>query len=301
MLDLLHLRLPQNEAEEQRKRLSDFMISRNTLSATVQNSIITPKLFSNRYIPIAAAIIVMTTAALIFLSPVHWFSKNKIKSEWISYTSPVSQRSILHLNDGSEVTLNSGSTLSYPKIFDQDKRMVKLSGQAFFEVAHDASHPFIVQTGKIQTKVLGTEFNVSNYKAEKEVTVALVRGSVQIKTMDKNQDSILLKPGERMTYHSGSGKMIASSFDTEIETGWKEGNTSFKAADFKTISSVFEKNFGYKLLLPHQTIKINYTGTFKNESPLHIIKAICYSLNLTYTIQNNTIILSSSNYSDTHD
>lgn len=292
MLDVLHVHLPQDERDEERKRLSDF-ISRSTKESVTTS--ITPaerRLIPFRTIQIAAAITVIVSATLLYISPAKWFSTQQSDLEWASFTSPKAQRSTIRLSDGSSVTLNSGSTLTYPKSFKAENRIVKLSGQAFFDVKHDSNHPFIVATGKLNTRVLGTAFTVSNYSGEPDISVALLRGSVKVVTTSNQPDSLLLKPGERMSYNASSGKMSKSAFDAVTETGWKDGITAFKGADFETIAKTFARNYGLKLVTEDPLKKLSYTGSYKNDDPLRIIRVICYSLNMTYTVKDKTIMLS---------
>ena len=113
--------------------------------------------------------------------------------------NPEGQRSKVKLPDGSIVNLNSQSTLIFPKEFSDTIRQVELSGEAFFDVVRDESKPFIVKTNNLETKVLGTTFNVRAFSDESEINVSLVTGKVMVKNINDidNSDKQILLPGEK--------------------------------------------------------------------------------------------------------
>ncbi|MCX2453165.1 FecR domain-containing protein [Pedobacter sp. PLR] len=89
-------------------------------------------------------------------------------------------RKQLQLSDGTKVWLSPHSKLTYPANFEGNNRLVSLDGEAFFEVAHDANHPFIIQSGKVSTRVLGTSFSLSAYPKEEDVNITLLSGKVAV-------------------------------------------------------------------------------------------------------------------------
>ena len=124
------------------------------------------------------------------------------------------------LPDGTEVWLNAESSLRFPEQFG-DTRKVVLTGEAFFKVAHDASHPFIVQTDKMNVKVLGTEFDFRNYEAEAPC-VSLLQGSVEILNTDNSSANIVLKPGQGASVGE-NGMVSVSSVDVYAVRQWVDG------------------------------------------------------------------------------
>ena len=292
LLDLLHFRLPQHELDNERARLTDFISSHTRLPAQTPNPLPQSNFKLYNYIKIAAVLAVLTAFGFYFFPSLRTKDNEKTAITWSAFTSPARQRTTIRLSDGTVVTLNAGSTLCYPKTFSTGERLVKLTGEAFFEVSHDAAHPFVVNTGKVNTRVLGTAFNVSGDPAENNISVALIRGSVKIEITDQSKRSMLLKPGERLQYNRLSGQMQKGTFDEATEAGWKNGLIVFKAADFNSIAGTFHRNYGYTLINYSSSKKLNYTGRFANQTPVQIIKAICFSLDINYKIQNDTIILS---------
>lgn len=128
------------------------------------------------------------------------------------------------LSDGSEVWLNADSRLTFPSHFVGDKRMVSLEGEAYFKVAKDPRHPFIVKCGEIETMVLGTEFNIRSYNNQPEV--ALISGSVAVK--DSRDHTFTLTPGQAVTLFDEGFQ--AREIDTEYYKKWREGMFYFEEA-----------------------------------------------------------------------
>ena len=125
------------------------------------------------------------------------------------------------LSDGTEVTLNADSRLIYPQCFNGNTREVELQGEAYFKVHHDAKHPFVVHAGSVNTKVLGTEFNVRAYAAN-DSHVTLLQGSVMVSSSSLSK---VIKPGEDVAFNGTS--LSVRSVDTEEFTAWKQGEFYF--------------------------------------------------------------------------
>lgn len=124
------------------------------------------------------------------------------------------------LSDGTEVWLNAESRLEYPASFSGQERVVSLRGEAYFKVAKDAEHPFIIQTDDMRTRVLGTELNVRNYSVT-DSHVTLIRGSVEV-CNSKGGDYVKIAPGEDAHLQS-DGAFALTEVDVDAYIYWKEG------------------------------------------------------------------------------
>ena len=124
------------------------------------------------------------------------------------------------LSDGTEVLLNSDSRLSYPTIFKGKERVVSLEGEAYFNVTKNAEHPFIVKSGNVQVRVLGTEFNICSYTPD-NVRVTLIEGKVAVSDTCGLQ-TVEMKPGQSAQLVS-DGTFVVDEVDTETFLYWKEG------------------------------------------------------------------------------
>lgn len=135
------------------------------------------------------------------------------------------------LPDGSVVWVNSGSILRYPQKFTKRKRIAELSGEAYFNITTDPSHPFIVRTDKLDINAIGTSFNVMAYPEFDYISATLEHGTISIEekiTDKKNSHICLLEPGHRMVYHKSTKVVNSYRTDTEKYTSWKEGRLIFR-------------------------------------------------------------------------
>lgn len=128
------------------------------------------------------------------------------------------------LADGTKVMLNSDSRLIFPTRFDGETREVTLEGEAFFEVSHNASKPFLVRSGAITTHVLGTEFNVKAYLEEQNSTVTLLSGMVAV---DVGVNSEVLGVGEMLSYDEKNNSVVVRDVDVDDVVAWRKGELVF--------------------------------------------------------------------------
>ena len=149
------------------------------------------------------------------------FSKIKTTSdepEMKTISTPRGKDYELVLSDGTVVLLNADSKITFPTRFTGNKRTVKLVGEAYFKVSKNKHRPFIVETGNLYTKVLGTEFNLKAYP-HSDVNVTLIKGSVAVNAEGKE---VMLKPGENAEY-SENKDIEVTTVDTEGYIQWKDG------------------------------------------------------------------------------
>lgn len=136
------------------------------------------------------------------------------------------------LSDGTAVWLNAESRLEYPSRFTGAERCVKLTGEAYFDVAPDKEHPFIVETSKIRTRVLGTEFNICSYPQVPQ-HVTLVKGRVEVQDSRRSKP-VVLSPGEDATLER-NGSFSVKEVDTDVYEYWKDGYFYFDDAPLSAI------------------------------------------------------------------
>jgi ferric-dicitrate binding protein FerR (iron transport regulator) len=145
------------------------------------------------------------------------------------------------LSDGSHVWLNAGSSVKYPVAFIGTERKVEITGEAYFEVAHDASKPFIVSKGETSVTVLGTHFNVNAYDDEESLKVTLLEGSVRVGIGNpelgiRKGKEVTIKPGEQAVVGVGNSELgIRRNIDLDEVMAWKNGLFSFNNTDLKTV------------------------------------------------------------------
>lgn len=177
-------------------------------------------------------------------------------------TVPVGQRVNLQLPDGTSVWLNASSEIIYPAYFSGSTREIHLNGEAYFEVEHNASKPFIVHTETFDIKVLGTKFNVEAYKGMEGFTTALMEGSVEV-TDRKNKDkSVRLYPAQKVAFRNG--ELCKSPIDNYNVYRWREGLICFKETRFADLMRQLEKNYGVRILINNEAVKEKvFSGKFR--------------------------------------
>lgn len=164
--------------------------------------------------------------------------------------NPKGQRSVITLPDSSKVYLGAASAIRYPEKFGSGNRGIMLKGEAYFEVAHDKRHPFTIQTGAIQTKVLGTTFKINAFK---DVIVSVTTGKVQVAKLDSKDKTskplAILMPGQQVTWQHETGKTILAAINTDEIREWKDGKVTFANASLAEIAETLERWYNVDILL----------------------------------------------------
>lgn len=177
-------------------------------------------------------------------------------------TVPAGQRVNIMLPDGSNVWLNARTTLRYPFAFAPDARKVQLDGEAYFDVAKDKKHPFIVETSKAKIEVKGTQFNVDAYADREEFETTLMSGSVRVTSAANPLDIQTLAPDSKAYLENGRLKVVP--VDDYNPYRWKEGLICFRNETFRNIMKDFEKYYGITIQVENkQVLKYFYTGKFR--------------------------------------
>ncbi|WP_205513816.1 FecR family protein [Longitalea arenae] len=157
------------------------------------------------------------------------------------------------LADGSKVWLNTGATIRYPVTFNGRERKVEVTGEVYFEVAHDDSKPFLVHTSGQQgqamdVQVLGTHFNIRAYHDEMDIKTTLLEGSVKVKQINKET---LLKPGQQARVSNGNTKVV-SDVNTEGVIAWKNGFFHFDHADITLVMRELANWYNIEVCMPER-------------------------------------------------
>ncbi|MGX5817676.1 FecR family protein [Chitinophaga lutea] len=150
----------------------------------------------------------------------------------------------IRLPDGTEVWLNSGSTLQYPESFEGDVREVTLEGEAFFDVQQAPARPFVVRSGPVKTEVLGTSFNVRSYAALGEVKVAVSTGKVMVSGHERQ---VTVTPNRQAVYHRSDSLLQTEEIDAAAAAGWIKGDYAFRDATLAEIAVALENRFGVSI------------------------------------------------------
>lgn len=199
----------------------------------------------------------------------------------------------LLLSDGTQVYLNSGSIMYYPKFFSKflSKREVYLEGEAHFDVSKDEDKPFIVHTGNLSIQVLGTNFNVKAYAGERTITTTLEKGRIKVSS---NRNTALLLPNDQLVFDRVSGTMRKRHVEGKRYSSWLNGTMIFEQETLESIISALQRKFNVDFRVdPHVDLNKKYTMGFTDYEDINDIMKVLTQLeqNITYKYLNNTIIL----------
>jgi transmembrane sensor len=224
-------------------------------------------------------------------------------------------KSKLQLPDGTQVWLNSGSNISYESEFGDSTRQVRLTGEAFFDVARDNARPFIIHTATVDITVLGTAFNVRSYPGEKSTETSLIRGAVEI-TLKANADKkIFLKPNEKLIVSNDSTWLEKDSvrsndtrkkptvmtltqvhhLDTDSvasEVLWTKNKLVFDGETLGEVAMKLERWYGVSVIIQGEELKnTEYTGVFSDDNLTDVLYALQLSGNFKYVVRKNEVII----------
>lgn len=208
----------------------------------------------------------------------------------ITVANPTGKIQAVHLPDNSTVWLNAASELKYSKQFSKT-RNVELEGEAYFEVSHDAGHPFTVTAGDIQTKVLGTSFNIKAYPGEGAATVSLVEGKVEV--AGASGVLAVLKPAMQLNFNRQTHMTTTSLLDSNKVLAWKNGMLQFEGESFGNIAKTLERWYGVQFRFADPSIgNCRYYLAARNNTPLNKLLDILTELTgMHYSTDTNKKII----------
>ncbi len=210
---------------------------------------------------------------------------------------PHGKRFQLILSDGTVAHLNAGTSLRYPVNFIKGKdRTVFLDGEAYFEVTKDTKHPFIVNVDNLNVRVLGTQFNISSYQDNNEISTTLIEGAVAIYKKDEAfniESAALLEPSDKASWNKNTNEITIDMVDdTSIYTAWMEDKIIFKNTPFLNIRKALERIYNVTIINNNETLDKNtYNVFFDGESIEQILETLNINFSINYIIKNNQVII----------
>lgn len=195
----------------------------------------------------------------------------------------------VHLQDGSDIWLNAGSTLKYPANFTGTERRVSLSGEAYFEIAKNKEKPFVVSANKQEIRVLGTHFNVSSYEDEALTRTTLLEGSIALRVLNGNETAVL-KPGQQASL-SSSGLSIGQT-DAEKSIAWKNGKFEFVSEDIESILRKIARWYDVEIVYKDELVNRQFSGSFsKFDNVAKVLRTIELTNDVHFKIEGRRILV----------
>ncbi len=285
------------------QHLQDLADNKNMVHLNILNKLVDKQGKPHRRIWMSlgriAAIFVL--GVIIGFASILYFNKPvSVNNNDESYTEtmvPNGARSKLRLPDGSTVWLNAGSRLIYQNDFNKNNRTVSLDGEGFFDV-HKSSIPFIVTSGAVQVKAVGTSFNVCAYSSEKTIETTLINGKVVVTNTDQQElaEGITLLPNQKLiiSRQKTGPAILKEIIDPNSDISWIKGEFRFKEMTLEDIAKRLERNFNVTFVFEDNLLKDRrLTGTFYNyQSIENILKAMKISIKqLSYRIEKDMIYI----------
>lgn len=201
------------------------------------------------------------------------------------------------LPDGTKVCLHPHAELTYPKAFEGKTRQVTFIGEGFFDVAHDSLHPFMIQSDKMQIRVLGTKFNVKALPKQAIFQVSVISGSVAVRSIaakgQANTEAIILKPQQKALFEVATNQLTA--LETVAETKkeiFEPISINFEETRVSEVVRQLERQFNVHIELSDKALeKCTLTADFNSQSLPIILEIMCASLDISYAFADDTLIL----------
>jgi transmembrane sensor len=239
------------------------------------------------------------------------------KAIWEVVTRNGTKTNLL-LPDGSTVWLNAGSRLTYDSLYGNAVREVTLSGEAYFDVVKNPKKPFIIHTGKINIKVLGTTFNVKSYPGDRTIETSLIKGSIEVTFPSLPSKKIILKPNQKLVINKK--EMISNTAENHLsvapmpflsvqhlnkigsdssfaETGWIQNRLFFNDMSFHDLLKNMERKYNVTFQIEDLSLDtVHFTGSFENETISQALDALRFTAeksttDFTYNVQGDHVFI----------
>jgi ferric-dicitrate binding protein FerR (iron transport regulator) len=223
-----------------------------------------------------------TAASLALLLALGYFAYSKFHKKptplaiaEVVKTTEWGKKMNITLPDGTEVRLNSGSTITFPDRFEENIREVELSGEAFFDVTHNPDKPFIIKSGEVSTEVLGTSFNVNTYPENQQIAVTVATGKVKVASKDAE---VLLGPNEQGVFDRSTKTISKEQIDIATFLQWKNGVLHFEDVTLSKVMESLERWYGVTFVFENENFgDCHLTASYDNEILSAVLESIMYT------------------------
>jgi transmembrane sensor len=264
--------------------------------------------------PFALAIAASLTGIVLLLGLYKWTRGPETRDGYNTVSTRPGSRSKIQLPDGTLVWLNADSRLAYKVDGAGPNREVQLTGEAYFDVARDKTHPFLIHTATIDVRVLGTSFNVRSYSNEKNTETSLFQGSVEVSLHNNPERRIILRPYEKLTIHNNElavstiktktpseedpeeplmtlGKVHFQQQDSSYtEMLWTKNKLAFDNSSLEEVALQLERWYGATITFSDPRLKATrFSGVFEDESLAQVMHALELTGDFHYTIHKKEV------------
>ncbi len=259
-------------------------------SAKATYPLLRKKIFGRRLMFVRRSLAAAATIGVLCIMT-WWGYQSFYTTQTVSVYAQSNIRNI-SLPDGTRITLNRYSSITYPKKF-KERREVSLNGEAYFEVEHDSRHPFVVNTSTIKVEDLGTRFNISAYRESSTIRTELIEGSVNV--IDNiHRKSLLLKPGETALYNKKSQQLSQQRVKHISEDiAWRNGSFVFEYSSISEVAERLSNSFNVTIkITDHSLANYHINAKFCHKEDLKTILDVLQQAGyFNYQQTNNQILL----------
>ncbi|MBF4516874.1 FecR domain-containing protein [Flavobacterium sp. ANB] len=228
-------------------------------------------------------------ASLAFVMGLSWFIYQTTIPviETKQYATKAGEHAKVILSDGTQIWLNAGSLIKYPKEFKGDTREVYLTGEAFFDVHKDKKHPFIIHTDKMDTKVLGTSFNVQAYPDQTTQEVSVLTGRVNVKST-VTEENVYVTPGQKVVFKSHDNKLQAFK-DVPVNSIslWRKNIIVFEETPLTEVIATINRNYNVDVEIKNKNLNNLKISAYFKELPVNqVVALVCNIINADYKLES---------------
>lgn len=246
------------------------------------------RFFATSWVRIAASVLLVSGTSV--FAWIYWQSLRNKPIELVEVYAGSGEMKEVILPDGSSVHLNAKTRFKYEKDFSGKTRQVYLEGEAFFKVTRNPEKPFIIKTAQLQTKVLGTSFNIKAYPGTEKEEVTVVTGKVNVQNP---QSSINLLPNQKVVYNLQNRQLSQINVSNAHDyLAWTEGRLVFEDASLTEIVEVLSRKYDVRIELGNVKMKkCMLNAQFKNEQLEKILEKLCLFLDASYYMKDGHVII----------
>ena len=272
--------IPENERQEYKEEIRESIFSKISADSTPVYKL---RFRERKFVRLAAATVlfmILGASAFYLMNRTQAFNKVETIGEINK------ENRVIFLPDGSKVILSAGSKLNYPSSFDGlERREVTLLGEGYFDIRHDASKPFVVHSGKLETVVLGTAFNIKAINGQDNITVTVRRGKVKVLDQEKNEVLGIIVPNQQIVYNVKKVNSVMNSVPDENYLTWMNADLLCDNLTLAEAVELLKDQYKVKIEIKDKSIlSQRFTTTFsKKEKVENIIESICLFNDLEYT------------------
>lgn len=274
--DRISERIEQSDSGDRRERIKKFRRLRKR-----------QQIISN-LLKVAALVLVAFTSVFLTLQYAPVNETQVYEPVFKEISTKAGERANVDLGDGTKVFLNADSKLTVPDTFSPSQRVVRLSGQAFFDVTPDKNRPFYIETNNAVVEVVGTAFDVKSYDDDEKVRVVVQEGTVELKKDKYAGEKLIINQGYLGSLNRDVGELsIEMVEDVSVYTGWKEGRLIFKNTPFGDVLAHIKRWYDVDVNLElsnDSLLKKEFTADLKTRSVADVFDVISMSMNIEYDI-----------------